>query len=587
MPPKRREAPSLAGRYGHGDGQFAERGLDRTRRTRVWGSSGALDEDRRTFRPVIDSHMQRTAEQVWEACLEIIRDNVNRQSYATWFEPIRPVSLEEVEGHTRLTVRLPSQFYHEWLEQHYFGLIRKTISRVLGPTGRLVYKVVVDSDEADTEGSPGTLEFPVRPATETEGPSLAGIRAPRSREFDEEEPGGIEGLDGVVGEEGDMEDEEGPAVPAGPISPAFLGMGPLPTATNPFVIPGIRRVAVDPQLNPSYTFFRFVEGESNRLARGAAWTVAEHPGATAFNPLFLYGGVGSGKTHLIQAIGNHIREHAPSLNVLYQSSERFSNEFVQAVKHHRGVEFSQYYRQIDVLLVDDVQFLSGRERTQEEFFHIYNSLHQAGKQVVFTADRPPRELQGIEERLISRFQWGLTADLQPPEVEMRIAVLQRKAEEDGLRLPRDVIEFIAHNVRANIRELEGSLIRLLAYAAVRRKEIDLVLAREALRDLVGETPINITVDEIARIVCEYFHVPLELLKAKTRKREVVQARQLAMYFTKQFTKNSLKTIGLFFGGRDHSTVIHACQTVVNQIDTDPKFKEIVADIGHRINLRSR
>lgn len=531
--------------------------------------------------------MQRTAEQVWEACLEIIRDNVNRQSYATWFEPLRPVSLEEEAGVSRLTVRLPSQFYHEWLEQHYFGLIRKTISRVLGSSGRLVYKVVVDSDEADREGSPGALEFPVRPASEDQTATLTGPRSPRSRGVGKEQRGDAGEPDGVVGDEADGEEEQSPSAHLGPISPAILGMGPLPTATNPFVIPGIRRVAIDPQLNPSYTFFRFVEADSNRLARGAAWTVAEHPGATAFNPLFIYGGVGSGKTHLIQAIGNHIREHAPSLTVLFQSSERFSNEFVQAVKHQRAVEFSQYYRQVDVLLVDDVQFLSGRDRTQEEFFHIYNSLHQSGKQVVLTADRPPRELQGIEERLISRFQWGLTADLQPPEVEMRIAVLQRKAEEDGLRLPRDVIEFIAHNVRSNIRELEGSLIRLLAYATVRRKEIDLVLAREALRDLVGETPINITIDEIMRIVCEYFHVPQELLKAKTRKREVVQARQLAMYFGKQFTKNSLKTIGHHFGGRDHSTVIHACQTVVNQIDTDPKFKEIVADIRHRINLRSR
>lgn len=491
----------------------------------------------------------------------------------TWFEPLRAESLEEDAESARLTIRLPSQFYYEWIEQHYFGLIRKTIARVLGPTGRLFYKVVIDPEEED-KGHGGSLEYPARSRSEAD-PSI-GDRPVRTTETQ-------------VGDD-EIEDDEQPGGIAVPVQPYGSGGYPyesVPMSTNPFAIPGIRRIQVDSQLNPSYTFDRFIEGDCNRLARGAAWAIAQQPGSTSFNPFLAYGGVGLGKTHLVQAIGNHVREHFPDLQVLYLSSERFTNDFVQSIKHNRAAEFSLFYRQVDVLIVDDVQFFAGREKTQEEFFHIFNALHQSGKQIVLSADRPPREIQGIEERLLSRFQWGLTADLQLPELETRIAILQRKAEDDGIRLPREVIEFIAHNVKSNIRELEGSLIRLLAFSTVRKQEVDLALAKEALRDLIGETQINISIDEIQRIVCEYFHIPQDLVKAKTRKREVVQARQLSMYFAKQFTKHSLKTIGLHFGGRDHSTVIHANQTVENQIDTDAKFKEIVADIRHRINLRSR
>ncbi len=520
--------------------------------------------------------MHETAREVWVACLEVIRDNVSRQAFTTWFEPLRAVSLEEEEGYRKLTIQLPSQFYYEWIEQHYFTLIRKTVSRMLGPNGRLVYDVVLEKEDEQGGQSGTSLRFPARGEPMSFPPSEGQHAA------------------GTAGDAADASswsagnpDEPLPSRLTFGASAAQVRRKSVPTQTNPFALPGLRREVAQSQLNPNYTFDRFIEGDCNRLARGAAWAIAQSPGGTSFNPFFVYGGVGLGKTHLVQAIGNFVKENLPDAAVLYVSSERFSNDFVQAIKQNRTAEFSMYYRQVDVLAVDDVQFLSGREKTQEEFFHIFNALHQSGKQIVLSADRPPREIKGIEERLLSRFQWGLTADMQLPEFETRIAILHRKAEDDGIALPKEVIEFVAHNIKSNIRELEGSLIRLLAYATVRKREVDLALAREALRDLIGETRVNLSIDEIQRTVCEYFRIPQDLVKAKTRKREVVQARQLAMYFCKQFTKHSLKTIGLHFGGRDHSTVIHANQTVENQIDTDPKYKEIVADIRHRISLRSR
>jgi chromosomal replication initiator protein len=357
--------------------------------------------------------------------------------------------------------------------------------------------------------------------------------------------------------------------------------------SNPFVIPGIKPAPVESNLNPSYTFERFIEGDCNRLARSASLAIGQQPGTTSFNPFMIYGGVGLGKTHLIQAIGNYALAHHNARSVLYISSERFTNEFVQAIQNNRVSEFSLFYRQIDLLIVDDVQFFGGKEKTQEEFFHIFNTLHQSGKQIVLSADRPPREIPGIEERLLSRFQWGLSADVQPPEFETRIAILQRRAEDDGIQIARDVVEFIAHHVTSNIRELEGALIRLLANATLQNREIDLPLARDVLKDVIKDTRVNLTIDEIQRVCCAYFEIPEDLLRGKTRKREVVQARQVAMYFSKELTPHSLKTIGLYFGGRDHSTVIHANQSVENQIDTSPKFASMVAEIRQKLAVRSR
>jgi chromosomal replication initiator protein len=504
--------------------------------------------------------MHQSPEAAWKECLDIIRDNVSRQSFKTWFEPLRAVSLTVESDLSKLTIQLPSRFYYEWLEEHYYSLLRKTVSKVLGAGGRLFYDIVIDRDEVHRGYEGASMHLPAR---QTEGGRTD------SEEHDEAAP-----------------THKSPPAPAEPYPLASFGAERGQAPANPFVIPGIRKPRVESQLNASYTFERFIEGDCNRLARSASWAIAQQPGATSFNPFLIYGGVGLGKTHLIQAIGNYVKVHKSDA-VLYVSSERFTSDFVQSIQHNRVNDFSIFYRNIDLLVIDDVQFFGGKEKTQEEFFHIFNALHQAGKQIVLSADRPPREIGGIEERLLSRFQWGLSADLQPPELETRIAILNRKAEDDGIELSHDVIEFIAHNVKSNIRELEGALIRLLAHATLHKREIDLPLAKEVLRDLIKETRINLTIEEIQRVTCTYFNISEDLVRAKTRKREVVQARQVAMYFSKQLTQHSLKTIGLHFGGRDHSTVIHSCQSIENQIETDPKFREMLEEITHKIELRSR
>jgi len=501
--------------------------------------------------PIQSPAIDASAAKAWQECLDIIRDNVNEQIFSTWFAPIRPVSLHGESGDLKLTVQLPSRFYYEWLEEQYADLLRKTVTRLLGPHGRLVYDIVIEQDES-LRGTPGaTVQIPTRPSNEP-----ITVEPPR-------DPTPRRDLD----------------------PPQYY-----PTSSsieNHFVIPGVRRAPVSTNLNHAYTFERFIEGDCNRLARSASLAIAQQPGKTQFNPFLIYGGVGLGKTHLIQAIGNYVRANHKAESIMYVSSERFTTEFVQAIQHNRASDFSMFYRSIDLLVIDDAQFFGGKEKTQEEFFHIFNALHQSGKQIVLSADRPPRDIEGIEERLLSRFQWGLSADMQPPDLETRIAILQRKSEDEGLRIDQEIIEFIGHNIKSNIRELEGALIRLLAASTLSKRELDLALAKDVLRDLIKDTKVNLSIDEIQQVVCDYFDLVVDLVRAKTRKREVVQARQIAMFFCKELTQHSLKTIGLHFGGRDHSTVIHANQSVLNQIDTDHKYRQTIDEIRHRLELRSR
>jgi len=511
--------------------------------------------------------MDNTAEQVWRDCLEIIRDNISGQSYKTWFEPLSAVNLEKGDDEIKLTVQLPSRFIFEWLEENYFTLIRKTITKVLGPHGCLYYDIVIKQENRQMGSDGKSMRLPARhPANELQPLELIP-------------PNQNTGTGAHVRGNGPFNSGIPVSNPQRPKTDNAI--------RNPFAIPGIQKVQVESRLNRTYTFDRFIGGDCNRLARSASLAIAQHPGGTSFNPFLLYGGVGLGKTHLIQAIGNYVLANRPGDTVLYVSSERFTTEFVQAIQHNRVSEFSLFYRQIDLLIIDDVQFFGGKEKTQEEFFHIFNALHQGGRQIVLSSDRPPRDIKGIEERLLSRFQWGLSADLQIPDLETRIAILRRKAVEDGIEIEPDVMEFVAHNIKSNIRELEGALIRLLAFGTLHKREIDLPLAREVLRDLIKDTRVTLSIEEIQRLVCDYFSIEEDLVRAKTRKREVVQARQVAMYFSKQLTQHSLKTIGLHFGGRDHSTVIHANQSVENQIDTEPKLREMIAEIRHKIELRSR
>ena len=359
------------------------------------------------------------------------------------------------------------------------------------------------------------------------------------------------------------------------------------TIKNPFIVPGLKKIDVDSQLNPNYSFDNFIEGDCNRLARSAGYAVANKPGGTSFNPLLLYGGTGLGKTHLAHAIGIEIKNNFQNKTVLYVPADRFMNQFVDAVKNNSPNDFVHFYQMMDVLIIDDIHFLAGKERTQDVFFHIFNHLHQNNKQIILTSDKAPVDLQGIEQRLLSRFKWGLSADLQSPDLETRIAILKRKMYNDGIELPTEIVEYIAYSITTNIRELEGALISIIAQTSLNKKPITLELAKQMIDKFVKNTVHEISIDYIQKIVCDYFELPLETLKSKTRKREVVKARQLAMYFSKSLTKSSLSAIGAHCGGKDHATVLHACRTVNNLMETDKKFKGYISDLQKRINLNHK
>ena len=337
-------------------------------------------------------------------------------------------------------------------------------------------------------------------------------------------------------------------------------------------------------LNPKYLFENFIKGDGNQLARAAAYAVSESPGQTSFNPLFIYGGVGLGKTHLIHAIGNKILEKSPEKKVIYLSTDVFTVEFVEAVQSNTVNDFSNLYKSMDALIIDDIQFLIGKEKTQDLFFNIFNTLHQSGRQIILSSDKPPKDLKGLNERLVSRFQWGLTTDIQPPDFETRIAILKNKSETFGTKLSPDILEYIANNIVSNIRELEGCLIKLLANASLVGRKIDIELARKTVKEISSTKKINISIDYITKIVCEHFEVEENKVREKNRKKEVVEARQVAMYLSKILTKSSLKTIGLHFGGRDHSTVLHAHKTIENGVAADPKIKETVDSIKNKIEM---
>jgi chromosomal replication initiator protein len=476
--------------------------------------------------------MEKAYVKVWESCLEIIKDNVSSQSFKTWFEPIKPVKLSS----NVLTIQVPSQFFYEWLEEHYITLLKKTIKKELGTEGRLEYSIIMENSHNTSK--PYTVKVPTTSKKELKNPSVS--------------------------------------------MPIDINQN---TIRNPFIIPGLKKVNVESQLNANYSFENLVEGDCNRLARSAGFAVANKPGGTAFNPLLIYGGVGLGKTHLAHAIGIQIKNEFPNKTVLYVSSEKFTQQYIDSVRNNNQNDFVHFYQMIDVLIIDDVQYFAGKEKTQDVFFHIFNHLHQTGKQLVLTADKPPVELQGFEQRLLSRFKWGLAADLQTPGLETRIAILEKKVYADGIDLPKEVIEYLAYSITTNVRELEGALISLLAQSSMNKKAITLELAKQMIDKFVKNTAREVSIDYIQKVVCDYFDLPIELLKSKTRKREVVQARQIAMYFAKSMTKSSLATIGLHCGGKDHATVLHACRTVNNLMDTDKRFKNYIDELNKKISIQ--
>ncbi|MCK6604783.1 MAG: chromosomal replication initiator protein DnaA [Ignavibacteriaceae bacterium] len=337
-------------------------------------------------------------------------------------------------------------------------------------------------------------------------------------------------------------------------------------------------------LKPNYTFENFIKGEGNQLATAAAMAISENPGGTPFNPLFVYGGVGLGKTHLIQAAGNSIYGNFPEKKIKYISTEQFTIDFVDAIKKNMHNEFSNVYKNYDVLILDDIQHLIGKEKTQDLFFHIFNIFHQNKKQIIISSDKPPKDLKGLNDRLISRFNWGLTVDIQPPDLETRIAILSKKAESFGIMLSNDMVEYIANHITSNIRELEGCLIKILANVSLKSADISLEQVKRAVKEVSTAKRVNISIDVITRTVAEFFTIDEKKIRDKTRRQEIVHARQVAMYLSRTMTKSGLKNIGLHFGGRDHSTVIHACESVEKMLTDDPSFKDTLNDLKIKIEL---
>ena len=468
---------------------------------------------------------------VWKNCLKIIKDNVPVNSFKTWFEPIVPVKLDN----NILTIQVPSPFFYEYLEETYIDILKKTIRRELGQDAKLEYNIVLDNDEITQK--PQTIKFPAKSNGKVKNKP---VNVP-------------------------LNVEEGQVI-------------------NPFIIPGIKKLNIDPRLNPIYSFANFIEGECNRLARSAGYAVSNHPGGTAFNPLLLYGDSGLGKTHLAQAIGIETKEKYPEKTVLYVNANKFQTQFTDSIRNNNKNDFLHFYQMIDVLIIDDVHEFSGKEKTQDIFFHVFNHLHQSGKQLILTSDKPPVELQGMEQRLLSRFKWGLSADLQVPDFETRMAILKKKIYNDGIEMRDDVIEYIASNISSNIRELEGALISLLAQSTLNKREITMDLARNMVDKLIRSAKKEISIDYIQKVVCNYFSITTDQLHNNTRKRETVQARQIAMFFSKNLTKCSLATIGSQIGGKDHATVLHACKTVNNLMDTDKTFKHQIDEIEKKLKI---
>ena len=467
-------------------------------------------------------------ESVWNNCLEFIKDNIQEQAYKTWFEPILPVKLDD----NILSVQVPSKFFYEWLEEHYVKLLKIALTKELGKEAKLVYVIKMENSFGSAKSFTEKIPSEYKPKMKSQK---------------------IEGSSTYFKTE----------------------------LTNPFIIPGIKNLKIDSQLNPNYNFNNFLEGDSNRLARSAGYAVSNRPGGTSFNPLLIFGGVGLGKTHLANAIGINIKQKFPEKTVLYISAEKFTQQYIESVKKNNRNDFIHFYQLIDVLVIDDVQFFSGKSGTQDVFFHIFNHLHQNGKQLVLTSDKAPVDMQEIEQRLLSRFKWGLSAELQTPDYETRVSIIKNKLNRDGVEMDDEIIFYVAKYIKTNVRELEGAIISLMAQSSFNRKNITIELAKVIVEKFVKNTKKEISIDHIQKVVSDYFQMDVSTLQSKTRKRHIVQARQLAMFFSKKFTKASLASIGTKIGRRDHATVLHACKTVDNLAFTDKQFRKYVEDLNKK------
>lgn len=463
--------------------------------------------------------------EAWDNCLLIIRDIVPPTTFRTWFGPIKPIKLDG----SVLTIRVPSDFFPEYIEEHLIDVLSSSMKRVIGPDAKLVYEVPMVKDTV--------ISYPA--GTQQKEIKNPDIAIPNEK---------------------------------------------ILNITDPYVIPGVNKgVHVESNLNNNYTFENFIEGDCNRLGKTAGMEIAKKPGTTAFNPLFLYGGSGLGKTHLAQAIGIEIKKLYPEKVVHYVTANRFQTHYVDSVMARNALnDFLHFYQSMDVLIVDDVHEFADKPGTQTAFFQIFNYLHQLGKQLILTSDRSAVNMKGLEDRLLSRFKWGLTTELMPPDFDTRLAILRSKSFREGINLSDDILEYIASKVTSNVRELEGTLISLIANATLTKKSITLSLAQQLIDKIVSVPKNDMSIERIKNTVCDYFGISSERLLSNSRKREIVQARQIAMYLSRNMTNTSLATIGNEIGGRNHATVLYACNTVCDLMDTDRTFRQYILDIEKKL-----
>jgi chromosomal replication initiator protein len=469
--------------------------------------------------------------EIWAQCLLSIERQVKAQSFSNWFRPTQVVRFDD----ENLVIQVPSIVSADWLEKHYLDLIRSVVAEETDLQPNISF--TIEGNTPNVEGQTSRVPAVLPSSNAQQTTTTASTNSPTT-----------------------------PAAQNNPVDDNH---------SEPFT-----------SLNSSYSFDTYVIGEGNRFAHAAALAVANSPGKTQFNPLFIFGGVGLGKTHLLQAIGNHARVNNLAKRVAYVPSEKFMSDFIESLKNRNAANFQRLYRSADILLIDDIQFLFLRgEHTQTEFFHTFNALHQNGKQIVMTCDSPPEKLGGLEERLLSRFQWGLVTPIEPPDLETRIAILHQKAEINGIPLPSDVAAFLGSYISSNVRELEGALIHLMAYCSVHNTELSIEAAKHIARERGPNPTTELSIEAIQKHISDHFDLTLDLLVSKTRKQEVATARQVAMFLAKRFTPHPLKVIGFHFGKRDHSTVVHAVQTVEKKCKRDPSFARMIDELIEEIQQK--